>query len=177
MGSEQAHSFVATVTLDGHALDFSYVTAENNLDLRQMEVGGWGYAEHYHVYLSVNTFSDQPVKLYFQYQDSSGYKLYVRSVGEQGNHLGVTNNGYVWATDKSNRAHHFQLIGADGKTVVTPAELADTAKVYLRSSRQGKLLTTYSKKEVGKHWWCYLTEGGGPDAFLTLNIHERGVGP
>ncbi|MBJ7265168.1 MAG: hypothetical protein JHC61_16295 [Burkholderiaceae bacterium] len=175
MDNEQAMSFVATVKLDGHAVDFSYVKQEANLDLRQMEVGGYGYAEHYHEYLCVNTFSDVPVRLFFKYAGSHGYKLYVRNAGESGKHMGVTNNGYVWATDQGSRIRHFQLIGEDKSTVVTPDTLADTAKVYLRSSRNGKLLTTYSTTHVGKHWWCYLTDGGGPDAFFTLEISQRKV--
>ena len=129
MNTEHTQSFVATVTLDGHALVFSYVQLEKNLDLRQMEIGGSGYAEHYFVYLAVNTFSDMPVRLYFRHQGSNGYKLFVRSAGETGKHLGITNNGYVWVTDQESRMRHFKLIGSDKTTEVTPDQLSDHDKV------------------------------------------------
>lgn len=72
--------------------------------------------------------------------------------GEYGRHLGVTNKGYVWATNEPNRTRHFRLIGADKKTELRPDQLADTDKVYLRASRNNNLLQTYGRTQASKRW-------------------------
>lgn len=50
-----------------------YVTTENNRYERSVAIDSYGYVKQDFEYLTVNSFSDQPVKLYFRYVGSDGY--------------------------------------------------------------------------------------------------------